>query len=106
MSEAERKRNLEKDASIWEDFLTRLKVSTIYYFGSHEMFALRVMRKLLPSRKLRLTNKFVFVPNNFQIIKLGSKSNLLFLMGLHIPDNIHPDVKSENFLQRKRMIEN
>lgn len=105
MSEAEIKRGLEKDVLIWESFLTRLKIPTIYYFGSHEMFALRVLRKLLPSRKLKLTNKFIFVPDNFQIIKPDSKSDQLFLMGLHIPDNINPDVKSEKFLQRKGKIE-
>ena len=69
------------------------------------MYALRVIEKLLPSRKLKLTNKFVFVPNDLQIIKIGSKNNPLFLTGLHIPDNIHPDVKSQKFLQRKRMVE-
>jgi len=105
MSEADINRELEKDVSIWEGFLIKLKVPTVYYFGSHEMFALGVIRTLLPSRELKLTNKFVFMPNNFQIIKLGSRSDQLFLMGLHVPDNIHPDVKSKKFLQRKKMIE-
>jgi len=106
MSKSEITLNLNKDASIWEDFLGRLRVPAVYYFGSHEMFALGVIRKLLPSRKLKLTNRFVFIPKDLQILKLGPKSNPLFLTGLHIPDNIHPDVKSQEFLQTKRRIEN
>jgi len=105
MSQTEIKQSLEKDVSIWEGFLTWLKVPAIYYFGSHEMFALKVIRKILPSRKLKLTNKYVFVPDNLQIIKLGSRSDPLVLTGLHIPDNIHPGVKSEKFLRRKSIIE-
>ncbi len=104
MSRAEMLRNLDKDISIWEDFIARLKVHTIYYMGSHEQFVLRVKRKFLPSRKLNLANKFVYVPNDLQLIQLGSPSEPLFLTGLHIPDNIHP-IKSEEFLQRKKKIE-
>jgi len=105
MSQAEREQNLEKDMSIWEDFLAKLRVPTVYYFGSHERYALRVIKKLLPSRKLNLRSKIVFVPKNLELIELGSRSDPLFLTGLHIPDNIHPNVESEEFLQRKRKIE-
>lgn len=105
MSKAEIIQSLNRDVSIWEDFVARLKIHTVYYFGSHEQFALGVINKLLPSRKLNFMNKFVFVPDNLQIIELGSRTDQLFLTGLHIPDNIHPDVKSEKFLQRKKMIE-
>jgi len=105
MSQGERVQTLEKDISIWEDFLARLRVPTVYYFGSHEQYAVRVVKKLLPSRQLNLTSKIVFVPKNLQLIELGSRSDPLFLTGLHIPDNIHPNVESEEFLQRKRKIE-
>jgi len=105
MSKDEIVEGLEKDVSIWESFLSRLKVPTIYYLGSHEQFAFGVIRKFLPSRKLNINNKFVYVPKDIEIIKLGSESNSLFLTGLHIPDNIHPDVESEKFLQRKKKIE-
>lgn len=96
---------LEKDISIWEDFVGRLRVPTVCYCGCHEHFALKVIEKLLPSRKLNLTREFVFVPENLQSIELGPRNDPLFLMGLHIPDNIHPNVKSEEFVQRKRKIE-
>jgi len=33
VSRAEFVQNLDKDVSIWEDFLVRLKVSTVYYLG-------------------------------------------------------------------------
>lgn len=105
MSQVERMQSLDKDVSIWEDFIVRLAVPTVYYLGSHEQYVRRVIKRLLPSRKLNLTSKFVFIPNNFQVIQLGSRSDPLFLTGLHIPDNIHPVVKSEQFLQRKKKIE-
>jgi len=69
------------------------------------MFALRIVKKLLPSRKLKLMNKFVRIPNNLQIIRLRSRNDQLFLTGLHIPDNIHPYTESETFLKRKKTIE-
>jgi len=103
--EAERVRALEEDISIWEDFVSRLSISTIYYFGSHEMFALGVIKRLLPSKKLRLNTRFVLIPDNFQAIRLGPGDDVAYVMGIHVPDNIHPDVKSREFLERKRMIE-
>jgi Icc-related predicted phosphoesterase len=104
MSTAELMDGLDKDVSIWEDFVKRLKIPTLCYLGSHEQFALRAMRKLLPSRKLSITNRYFSIPRNLQIVRLGSQKDPLFLTGLHIPDNIHP-AGSQRFLQRREKIE-
>jgi hypothetical protein len=104
MSKGELTKSLEKDVSIWEDFVARLKIPTFYYLGSHEFFALKFIEGLLPSRKFNLTTEFVFVPDNLQIIKLGSRNNPIFLTGLHILDNIN-NKKSQEFIQRKKQIE-
>ena len=104
MSEAEQAQNLEEDVSIWEDFVARLKVPTIYYLGSHELFAFRVLDELLPSRRINFMNEFVSLPKNLQKIKLGPRTDPLFLTGLHIPDNLIPS-SSEKFLPRKREVE-
>ena len=96
---------LEEDVSIWESFIARLRVRTIYYLGTHETFAIPIIRKYLPSRKLRLTSQFVGIPSDLLIVKLdGSKSDSLYVTGLNVPGNIHPTT-SEKFAPMKIKVE-
>jgi len=101
----EKKKNIPKDVSIWEKFIADIKKTTIYYLGSHEMFGLRVISNLFPSLKPKIRSGFVYLPKNLELISIGGGNNLVFITGLHIPDNIQPDVKSERFLRRKELIE-
>ena len=96
---------IPEDVSIWETFIAGVRKPTIYYLGSHEMFGLRVISKLFPSLKPKINSAFVFLPSDLDLIPIGDKSNPLFITGLHIPDNIHPNTKSKEFLARKALIE-
>lgn len=102
----EKQQNIPKDVSIWEEFIASIKKATIYYLGSHEMFALRVISNLFPSLKPKICSDFVYLPKDFELISIGGKNNSVFITGLHIPDNICHDFKSEKFLKRKELIEN
>jgi hypothetical protein len=104
MSRVEMEDGLERDVAIWEDFLTRLTVPTIYYLGSHELFALTFMKHVLPSRKLDAKNELVVIPRNLQIIKIGGRRGRLFLTGIHIPENVFSR-GSDEFAQRKADVE-
>lgn len=101
----EKKKNIPKDVSIWEKFIANMKKTTIYYLGSHEMFGLKVISNLFPSLKPKISSDFVYLPKNLELISIGEQNNSVFITGLHIPDNIQPDVKSEKFLRRKELIE-
>jgi len=105
MPREEKEKNIPKDVSIWEKFIAKIKKRTIYYLGSHEMYALRVISNLFPSLKPRIVSSFVSLPKSLELAKIGEETNPVFITGLHIPDNINPDVKSEKFLGRKELIE-
>lgn len=98
-------RGLEEDILIWESFIARLRVHTIYYLGTHETFAIPFIRKYLPSRKLKVTSQYAAIPNDFLIIKVDdSKSDPLYVTGLNVPGNIHP-ITSEKFAPMKMKVE-
>jgi len=101
----EKKQNIPKDVSIWEAFIANIKKKTIYYLGSHEMFGLRVISNLFPSLKPKIISRFVYLPKSLELISIEGETNPIFITGLHIPDNIHKDVKSQEFLGRKELIE-
>ena len=100
-----KKQNISKDVSIWEEFLAMLSKPTIYYLGSHEQFALRVISKLFPSLKLKIDNPLIYIPHDFEALSLGTGRDRIYITGIHIPDNIHPNVKSQEFIRRKRYVE-
>lgn len=101
----EKKKNIPEDVSIWEKFIGSIKKTTIYYLGSHEMFGLGVISNLFPSLKPKISSRFVCLPKNLELISIGRENNPVLITGFHIPDNIHPNVKSEKFLRRKKLIE-
>lgn len=105
VSMEEKERNIPKDVSIWENFISSIKKTTFYYLGSHEMFGLGVISNLFPSLKPKISSEFVYLPKNFELISIGRGNNTVFITGLHIPDNIHPNVKSKELLRRKGLIE-
>ncbi|MCP8309810.1 MAG: metallophosphoesterase [archaeon] len=97
--------NIPKDISIWQEFLRRLSKRTIYYFGSHEMFALPVVSKKHPSIKLKIDNPRIYVPKDFEVLPLSEGRDRVFITGIHIPANLMGDVKSQEFIERKKRIE-
>lgn len=97
--------NIPKDVSIREKFIEGVNKKTIYYLGTHETFALKVILKSYPALKPKIISSFVYIPKDLQIIKIGSKNSHICVTGLHIPDNIHPKIKSEKFLKRKELVE-
>lgn len=98
-------RHIEEDIVIWESFVSRLRVQTIYYFGTHETCALHFIRKYLPSRKVKIVSKFVAVPKNLMTIKIDeSNKHSLGITGLHVPGNVYPTT-SERFVPKKKMVE-
>lgn len=98
-------RGLEDDILIWERFIDRLRVQTIYYLGTHETFAIPIIGKYLPARKLKITSQFVGIPEDLMTIRLSdSKSDSLYVTGLNVPGNIHR-VKSEKFYPMKTIVE-
>jgi len=101
----EKKENIPKDVSIWEKFISSVKKKTIYYLGTHETFALKVILKLYPDLKPKIISNFVYIPRDLQLIPIGNKRKPVFITGLHIPDNIYPNVRSQEFLKRKETVE-
>ncbi len=98
-------RGLEEDVAIWEDFLSRLRVDTIYYLGTHETFAIPIILKELPSRKLRIIGEHVSIPQDLQIMRLNqSESHPLYVTGLNIPGNVQP-INSLEFASKKMKTE-
>lgn len=101
ISEEEIIKNIPLDVSIWEGFIGRLRKRTIYFLGSHEGAAFRIISTRFPKFKPKFKSSYLYIPKNLEVLSLGSFS----ISGLHIPDNIHPDMKSEKFLLRKKNIE-
>jgi hypothetical protein len=98
-------RGLEEDIRIWEDFMSRLKVDTIYYLGTHETFAIPIILKELPTLELNVTSEHIIIPRDFETIALDeSELNPLYVTGLTIPANVHP-INSEKFNSIKTKIE-
>jgi Icc-related predicted phosphoesterase len=97
--------NISIDISIWLEFQRRLTKRTIYYFGSHEMFALQVISKKRLPIKLRIDNPRIYVPKVFEVLRLSGEEDQIFMTGAHIPANLMGDVKSQEFIKRKRQIE-
>lgn len=98
-------RGLEEDIAIWQSFIASLRAQTIYYLGTHETFAIPIIRKYLPSRKLKITSRFVGIAGDLMVIKLdSSKSDSLYVTGLNIPGNVHP-ITSEKFAPTKIRVE-
>jgi len=106
MSVEEKIKSIPIDVSIWIDLFNRFKKPTLYYLGSHEMFALRVIYKthLLLYEKIHNEIFRSCRPENLQIFYIRTKKNPFFITGMHIPDNIY-SVKSEEFPKRKKQVE-
>lgn len=96
----EKIQNILKDISVWEEFLNQLEKKTIYYFGSHEGYALRIILKKFPENKPKLKTGLVHLPRTFEVLSLGTS----LITGLHVPDNVFPS-KSPKFSVRKEIIE-